>query len=261
MKGAFKLIGTGASPGVPVIGCDCQVCTSTDPRNQRMRTSAVISYDGRAILIDSGPDYRQQALRFGINDIDGVIYTHAHADHTAGIDDLRIYYFRKKKALPCLMSKSTYSDLLNRYDYIFGERDHNKGLPVLFDTVILPENHGDFSFQGLSFFYLTFEQGGMPVNGFRFGDLAYISDIKYYEDSIFQQLAGVKTLVVSALRDEPSIMHLTVDEAIEFSRKIGAKNTYLTHIAHDINHTTRENELPPGIHLGYDGLELSFTNE
>ncbi len=245
--------------GVPVVGCDCSVCTSESPCNKRMRPSALVKIGEKRLLIDAGPDFRDQALRFGINHLDGVIFTHTHYDHIGGIDDLRVFNFRLNKSLPSLVSEVTYKDLEHRYYYLFHSPVHGSNVTASFDFQILKDERGVVTFEEVPLRYMSYMQGHMQVTGLRFGDLAYVSDIKIYSESIFEDLAGVKTLVVSALRHEPSYVHFNVEEAVAFAERVGATKTWFTHIGHELDHEKTNAELPPNIQLGYDGLELPFA--
>lgn len=253
MQGKFKFLGTGGSLGIPMVGCHCPVCTSTDPRNKRLRSSALITYHNNLYLIDCGPDLREQALREGIRHLDGLVVTHAHNDHTAGLDDLRPFLFKRSEPLAALMSNETYAEVSSRFEYFFAAK------PQKLNINFLTASRGHIDFHLLPLSYFTYEQGGMAVNGFRFGDLAYVSDIKAYPDSLFEDLADVKTLVLSALRHSFSPLHLTVDEAVAFAERCGAEQTYLTHISHELDHEKTEAYLPPNVRMAYDGLELMFT--
>ncbi|GAB4233085.1 MAG: MBL fold metallo-hydrolase [Chlamydiales bacterium] len=242
--------------GVPVIGCSCEVCRSSLPHNQRTRSGSLITINDKKILIDASQDFRDQALRFHLASIDAIFFTHAHYDHTAGIDDLRAY----KKKLPCYMSRSTYEDLKGRYGYIFEKRKkERKTLVSDFEISFLGEERGSVDICAVSFNYMTYEQVGMPVNGFVLGNLGYVSDIKTYPTTIFEDLKGVEILIVSALRQAPSHIHFSIDEAIDFSRMVGAKKTYLTHLSHEIEHEKTQRSLPENVFLAYDGLEVFFT--
>lgn len=254
--GTLRLLGTSGSAGVPIIGCYCDVCTSSNPHNRRQRSAALLNISGKNILIDAGPDVRMQALRWEINTLDGVLFTHAHQDHTAGIDDLRIYYIRSQTSLPVLLSQATLDDIKTRFSYLF-----NANLNTRLEFSALPNDRGSVLFQGIRVGYFTFQQLNMPVNGFRFGDLAYVSDIRDYPETIFDDLKGVKNLVISALRHTPSPMHLTVDEAIAFSERVGAQHTYLTHLSHDLDHDKTNAYLPQKVRMGYDGLVIDFHAE
>jgi phosphoribosyl 1,2-cyclic phosphate phosphodiesterase len=244
--------------GVPVVGCHCDVCKSESSYNHRLRPSALIKIGEHNMLIDASPDFRYQALRAGIDKIDSVIFTHGHHDHTAGVDDLRIFSLRSKQPLPCLLSTETLNDLKTRFHYIFDNvADHDKVTTNLGIT-LMDGPEGTVNFQRLRIQYVTYKQGNMTVNGLRFGDLAYITDIKEYSSDIFEFLKGVKILVISALRYTPSPLHFSVDEAVEFSEKLGAQKTWLTHIAHELDHDKANAYLPPHVRLGYDGLEFEF---
>ena len=259
---ALSFLGTGGSMGVPLIGCHCPVCSSDNPHNHRLRPSALLTYErNKRILIDCGPDFRLQAMRAGLESLDAVILTHTHYDHTAGIDELRIYNARQKKTLPCLLSQATHNDLCTRYGYIFVGDARTKGLVTQFDLTLLPNERGTISFQGLNIGYTTFDQAGMEVNGFRFGELAYMSDIKTYPETIFEDLKGVKHLVISALRFTHSHLHFSVDEALAFAERSGAQHTWLTHIAHEIDHEKANAYLPQNVRLAYDGLKIPFIAE
>jgi phosphoribosyl 1,2-cyclic phosphate phosphodiesterase len=244
-------VGTGASLGVPMIGCHCDVCTSSDPKNKRLRSSLLLTIDDKKILIDAGPDLRLQALRYHIHHLDGVIFTHAHHDHTAGMDDLRVYYFLDKKPLPCLVSKSCADDLHRRYYFMF-----EPPISGRLQLEILDQCNGTLDFLGMPISYFSYEQLGMAVLGIRIGSFAYVTDIKNYDDAILSHLLGVETLVLSALRFTPSHMHLTVDEAIDLAKKIHPKQTYLTHLSHDLDHEKTNAYLPASIQLAYDGLQI-----
>lgn len=247
--------------GVPVVGCHCAVCISSNSLNHRLRPSVAIKFDDHTMLIDSSPDFRTQALRAGINQVDSVIYTHAHHDHTAGIDDLRIFTLRSNAKMPCLLSPPTLKDLERRFYYIFQDPLGQPKLSTNLEISLFPSSTGNVSFAGLNVRYFTYKQCGMHVNGLRFGDLAFLTDLKEFDDSIFLFLKGVKTLVVSALRFTPSYFHLTVDEAVEFAKRSGAEKVWLTHIAHELDHDRTNAYLPAHIRLSYDGLEFEFEAE
>lgn len=260
MKGKLLFTGTGASLGVPLIGCECSVCRSPSLYNQRLRTAAFVNYSNKNFLIDTGPDFRSQALKYQIKTIDGIIFTHAHHDHTAGIDDLRAFYYQTRKPLPILASSATIAELKQRYNYLFQAKSAEDGKTIsYFDIHLLPELNGELIFEGCPLTYVTYQQGGMTVNGFRFGNLAYLSDIHEFQPSIFNYLKGLETLVISALRHIPSALHLSVSEAVEFVKQAGAKKGWLTHISHELEHQQTNAALPSSIQLAYDGLEIDFN--
>jgi phosphoribosyl 1,2-cyclic phosphate phosphodiesterase len=258
MKGTFLFLGTSGSAGVPVIGCTCTVCQSTSPYNRRFRPSGLLKIDGKILLIDVGPDFRSQALKHGIHHLDGLLLTHTHYDHIAGIDELRVFYLRSQKKLPCLLSVESFQDLEKRYDYLFQPIGKVPTLSAQLDIHLLPKDEGKETFLGIQIGYLTYTQGGCKVNGFRIGDFAYISDIREYNISIFEHLKGVKTLILSALREEQSALHFSLQEAVDFAQKVGAEQTRITHISHGLDHESTNRKLPKSIQLGYDGLELGF---
>lgn len=246
--------------GVPVVGCHCEVCTSPSPFNKRLRPSVLIRAENKTILMDTGPDFRTQLLREQIDDLDGVILTHAHHDHTAAVDELRVFFMKPHLPIPVLLSADTAADIKQRYYYMFDKQKAEKTLTASLEFQILKGSKGKLEFCGIPVRFVTFEQGGMKVNGFCFGDLAYLSDIHRYDDSIFEELRGIKTLVISALRFTPSYMHLSVDEAVDFSLRIKAQQTWLTHISHDLDHDKTNAYLPSNVRMAYDGLEVEFSD-
>lgn len=261
MKGTFLFLGSGASMGVPVIGCKCTVCQSEVSSNKRLRPAGLLKVAGKSFLIDVGPDFREQALKYHIDHLDGLLLTHVHFDHIAGIDDLRIFYFLKKKAIPCLLSPETLEELKIRYHYLFRPIGEITTVSAQLEFQMLEEDFGDVEFEGVKMQNLTFFQSNMKVTGFRVGDFSYVTDIREYSDEVFVILKGVKKLVLSALRHRPSPVHLSIEEGIEFARKVGAEKTWFTHIAHDLDHEETNRALPPDIRLGADGLEIEFNYE
>ncbi len=259
LTGQFVFLGTSASAGVPVIGCKCSVCLSSLPFNRRLRPSGLLKIQGKNLLIDVGPDFREQALRAKIDTLDGLLLTHTHYDHIAGIDDLRIYYIRSQKRLPCLLSGESFEELKKKYYYLFQPIGSALTLSAQLDICLLEKDEGEVDFLGVKIGYMSYFQGGTKVNGFRIGDFAYISDIRDFDPSIFISLKGVSKLVVSALREEPSPLHLSVDEAVSFARQVGAEETRITHISHGLDHEVVNRKLPPSIQLGFDGLTMEFN--
>jgi phosphoribosyl 1,2-cyclic phosphate phosphodiesterase len=210
------------------------------------------------VLIDAGPDFRMQALNNHITSIQGVLITHAHYDHTGGIDDLRVFNHINRGAIPCLVSEATYCDLKKRFDYILADRKPEKQFITSFDMQVLPSDRGSLQFLGHTLRYLSYQQLGMQVNGYCFGNMAYISDIREYPETIFEDLQGIEVLIISALRLTPSPAHFSVDEAIAFARRVGAEQTWITHIAHELDHDKTNALLPPDVRLAYDGLVIDF---
>ncbi len=244
--------------GVPAIGCSCDVCTSTLPENKRLRSSGLLKVGGKTLLIDVGPDFREQALKFKIDRLDGVLITHPHFDHVGGLDDLRVYYFIQKHALPCLLSQDTFDDLKLRCHYMMRPLEPGRSVCAQLDFQVLGGDFGERDFEGVPLQYMSYYQTNMKVTGFRVGDFAYVSDIREYTDELIQRLSGVKVLILSALRHSPTLMHFSIDEAIAFSRRVGAEMTYLTHVAHDLEYNTTNAMLPDDVRMSYDGLEISF---
>lgn len=257
-KGRFLFLGTGGSSGVPMIGCSCQVCMSEVSKNKRMRSSGLITLGEKTILIDAGPEFRLQALSAHICRLSAVLLTHAHADHIAGLDDLRAFYFLTKQRLPCFLSEETLEEVRVRYHYFFTPITPHKSMSAQIDFHLLSQDTGSFEVEGIPLSYFSYFQTQMKVTGFRVGNFAYVSDIREYSESVIEALKGIDLLVLSALRHAPSLMHFSIEEAIHFARKVGAKKTYLTHISHDLDHETTNALLPSDVRLGYDGLELHF---
>lgn len=258
MHATLLFLGTGGSAGVPVITCQCPVCQSSSIFNKRLRPSVLLSVGKRKYLIDVGPDFRAQALHYGIDHLDGILLTHTHYDHIGGLDELRVFYFFHNKRLPILASIDTYDELRFRFHYLFKTKQADGTLQSQFDFQILEQEFGNTHFQGLAIQYMTYLQANMKVTGYRFKELAYISDIRDYSDQVVNDLQGVKTLVLSAARYTPTEVHFSIDEAISFSQKVGATKTLLTHIAHELDHDAINQKLPPNIRLAHDGLEVPF---
>lgn len=246
------LLGTGTSTGVPVVGCTCAVCKSNDERDIRMRCSAMIETDSTRIVIDCGPDFRQQMLRQAFRPIDGLFITHEHADHVGGIDDLRPYSVFGKVEL--YAEPHCAEHLEQRLPYCLKDNSY-PGVPQLSLHRIAPHdtiNIGDLRIQALRVMH-----GKLPILGFRIGDFAYITDMSSMDESETQQLSGVRTAVINALRYDKHPTHNNVSEAIAFSRKCGFENTIFTHVSHDIGlHKEVQEKLPSGFILGYDGMTI-----
>lgn len=258
----LTVLGSGTSTGVPLPGCPCETCNSSDPKDLRNRTSSAIFLDsGETILIDTSPDLRHQVRQFGIKRVDSVVFTHYHADHILGFEDLRPFNFISKKAIPIYLTKETEKELSRFYSYIFEPSpSYEGGLLAKVENNLF--NLGDeFEVLGIKFQSLKLKHGSMDVSGFRIGDLAYCTDCNFIPEETLDQLKGVKTLILDALRwakDGSHKTHFSVEQAIEVSQKIGAKKTFLTHMTHSILHERDSKLLPEGIFFAYDGLTLSL---
>jgi len=224
----------------------------------RLRPSALLQVEGKNFLIDVGPDFRQQALRHKINHLDGLILTHTHYDHVAGLDELRIYYYMQKKPLPCLLSSDTLEELKIRYHYFLPPSNKDETHDPKLSFQVLESDRGSTLFEGLPLSYVSYIQLGMKVNGFRWGSFAYVVDLFTYEEEIIEPLKGVETLVLNGLRWSESRAHLSIPKALEFGEKVGAKKIYLTHIAHEADHDEVSQKLPSHAHLCYDGLTIEI---
>jgi phosphoribosyl 1,2-cyclic phosphate phosphodiesterase len=252
------LLGTGTSTGVPVIGCDCEVCTSDDPRDTRTRCAAYVRAGSLGILIDTGPDLREQMLREDVERIDAVLYTHHHFDHLVGIDDLRPFFFRNSAPMPCFANTTTAEVMQDNYDYIFGADPYPGAARVELREVDAPfdvtSRYGEderIRAEPVPLFH-----GDMPVFGYRIGRFAYLTDVSDIPEASFDRLHNLDVLVLDALRPDPHPTHYSFDEAVRVARRIGARETYFIHMTHNVRHAVQEARLPDDVHLGYDGLTL-----
>ena len=253
----ITILGSGTSTGVPMVGCDCPVCRSKDPRNQRTRCSALLSFSGRNILIDTSTDLRQQALREDIRSIDAVLYTHSHADHVHGIDDLRSFNMRTRKAIPIYGEAETLKRLSHMFSYIFdGET------PYGFTPQLEPFTVDDpFDLFGLTFVPVPLLHGDLVVFGYRCGTFAYLTDCSSIPETSLPLLQGLELLVIDGLRFKPHPTHFNIPQATAMAQQIGAKRTLLTHLSHDVDHQQHTNDLPTGIELAYDGQRVTLPTE
>jgi phosphoribosyl 1,2-cyclic phosphate phosphodiesterase len=247
------ILGTGTSQGIPVIGCHCPVCKSDDPKDSRLRVSAYIEVNGVKLLIDIGPDFRRQMLENDLEEVDAVLITHEHNDHTAGVDDIRPINFRYKNEMPFYALPRVAEQLELRFAYAFGSNKY-PGAPVIqLNEVELVK----FEVQGVEVIPIKVMHGKLDILAYRIGGFAYLTDVKTIPEEEYRKLQGVDVLVINALRKEPHYTHLNLDEALEVADKIGARQTYLTHVSHKFG-THREIEalLPLGINVAYDGMEI-----
>ncbi len=248
------ILGSGTSTGVPVIGCTCAVCLSNDQRNRRTRCSALLSYRGHNILIDTATDLRQQMLRENICQIDAVLYTHVHADHLHGIDDLRAFSLRGEPAIPLYGAASTLAQIRHNFAYIFDPASEPGYIPQLKTCPIADT----FVLCGLTLIPVPLLHGTMDVLGYRVGPLAYLTDCNDIPEGSLELLKGVEYLIIDGLRIKPHRTHFNIQQAVTMAQKIGAKQTWLTHLSHEIDHQRHEKELPVGIELAFDGQRLDI---
>ncbi|WPY97281.1 MBL fold metallo-hydrolase [Christiangramia sp. OXR-203] len=248
-------LGTGTSQGIPIIGVDHPVCYSDDPRDKRLRVSVLVNWKGKNILIDCGPDFRQQMLANNVKKLDAIFYTHEHNDHTAGLDDIRPYFFRQGD-IPIFAHERVLNSLRRKFDYIFTSEDRYPGAPAVIENVVRNE---EFQFEGLNVLPVDFKHNKLQVFGYRMGDFAYLTDIKTITEEEIAKLKNLKVLVVSALRREPHHSHFNLEEALEFVKMVKPERTYFTHISHMLGfHAEVEEELPENVHLAYDNLKIEI---
>jgi phosphoribosyl 1,2-cyclic phosphate phosphodiesterase len=251
----ITFLGTGTSQGVPVIGCDCTVCRSEDPRDNRLRTSVHIYHQQKSFVIDTGPDFRQQMLREKILELDFILFTHHHKDHVAGMDDIRSYNFRSNRAMPIYASQDTLLQLKAEFPYVFTPHGYG-GAPKIEVNEI--RNH-PFHANGLKITPLEVLHHKLPVFGFRIGDFAYITDASQIPEKEVEKIRNVKILVINALQKSPHVSHFTLHEALDEIKRINPGEAYLTHISHRMGrHAKVSPELPPNVSLAYDGLKIEI---
>lgn len=249
----FSFLGTGTSQGVPIIGCSCPVCTSTDSRDKRLRTAALIESNGTVIALDAGPDFRQQMLLANVKKLDAILLTHEHRDHIAGLDDVRAFNFLQKKPMDIWGEARVLEAIQNEFSYVFADYKY-PGSPEMSLHRI---DGGHFVIDGIEIIPIRAYHYKMPVYGFRFGHLAYVTDANSIPEEEMMKLRGVEVLVINALRKEKHISHFSLQEAIDLISTIKPRTAYLTHMGHQMGlYQEVQNELPANIYLAYDGLTL-----
>lgn len=249
-------LGTGTSQGVPPIGCQSEVCLSENPKDKRLRASVLVQWDGKDIIIDTGPDFRYQMLRQQLNNVDAILFTHEHRDHTAGLDDIRPINYIQEKRVPVYLTDQVLTSLKDQFAYIF-EPVPYPGIPELDFHIIENKPFQLFDKNIIPIQVLHYK---LPVLGFRMGNFAYITDANYISEKELEKLNGVEVLVLNALRKTEHISHFTLQQATELAQQIGAKQTYFTHMSHQIGlHDEVCAELPNGIDLAYDGLTFEVS--
>lgn len=250
------VLGSGTSVGVPTIGCDCRVCRSPDPRDRRLRPSILVRYSGRCILVDTTPDFRQQALRAGLDRLDAILFTHAHADHVMGLDDVRPLNHVMRGPIPVYGSPQTLEAIRRIFDYIFSDLPSESSIPRL-------ELHAldgrPFDLFGLRVRPVPLNHGRGEVYGFRFGAAAYLTDHSDIPEASLALLENLDVLFLDGLRHRPHPTHTTVARALEYVERLRPRRAFLTHICHDLPHEETERSLPPHVRLAYDGLEVSVA--
>jgi phosphoribosyl 1,2-cyclic phosphate phosphodiesterase len=252
----ITVLGSGTSVGVPTVGCHCDVCTSNDPRDKRLRPSILVSYQGHNVLIDTTPDFRTQALRAKIDHLDAVLFTHAHADHVMGLDDLRPFNFRQKTPIPIFAAPEAMTDIRRCFQYIFDGVKKESNVPQLDPRLI---DGSPFDLFGLEFLPVPVMHGRQTIHGFRFGNAAYLTDHSEIPESSMELLQGLDVLFLDALRYKPHPTHSTVDRSVRTVEQLSPSRAFFTHICHDLAHERAESMLPSHIHLAYDGLEIQVA--
>ena len=252
------VLGSGTSQGVPVIGCTCPVCQSNDPRDHRLRTSLLLSYGEENIVIDAGPDFRYQMLRAKVTALDALVLTHEHNDHIIGLDDIRPFNFMRRRPLEVYATSRVQEAVMSRFGYIFDPNPY-PGAPSIHLKNIQPELpviHGSFEMHPIQVMHAT-----MPVLGFRIGDFTYITDAKTISDDEIEKVKGTDTLILNALHHKPHYSHLNLDEAIALIDQIQPRQTYLTHVSHNMGRYEEvQKSLPNGVSLAYDGLMIEIPS-
>lgn len=250
------VLGSGTSHGIPMIGCECPVCTSDDPRDKRTRPSIWVKYKDVRFLVDTSPELRLQCLANGIREVDAVLFTHHHADHVAGLDDLRRFNWMTKKAVPCYGTERTLAGVRRMFSYAFepaGDSPHSR--PQL---ELVPIGDAPFDVRGAQVLPIPLMHGPMPVTGFRFGRFGYCTDCNAVPDDSIDRLRGVEVLILDALRHDSHPTHLSLTEATALAERIGADSTYFIHMAHQLKHRETNDRLPQGMALSHDGLRLTI---
>jgi len=251
------VLGSGTSTGVPAIGCDCAVCRSTDPHDRRLRPSIVLEAEqGPVILVDTSTDLREQALANDLRRVDAILFTHTHADHVFGLDDVRRYNHMQRAAIPCYADAGTIASLRRMFSYVFEPpKQIGGGIPQL----TLTEITGPFTIGSVDIIPIRLFHGTLPVLGFRIGSFAYLTDCNRIPDQSWPLLDGVRTLIVDALRHRPHSTHFSIAESLDVVARLGATRAYFTHICHELPHAETNARLPDGVQLAYDGLVIDIA--
>ena len=250
-KTRLTFLGTGTSQGVPMIGCGCEVCKSQDPRDKRLRASVLVEHEGLRVLVDAGPDFRYQMLRAGVSSLDAILLTHNHKDHTGGLDDIRAFNYHEKRATQIYCEKYVEESLRKEYSYAFEEIKY-PGAPE-WDVHIIDEN--PFTIKGVEITPIRGRHFKLPVLGYRFGNIAYCTDMNHIPEEEYSKLQGLDHFIINCVRRGRHISHYSLEQAIEVAEKVGAKHSWLTHLSHQLPcHEELTKELPEGILPAFDGL-------
>ena len=256
MQNQLTFLGTGTSQGVPVIACSCEVCLSSDPRDKRLRTSVFLKWEGLNIVVDSGPDFRQQMLRENIDRLDALLFTHEHNDHIIGIDDIRPFNFRQGGEMPVYANKVVSENLLHRFSYIFDKNPYPGAPRVKLNTI---DEHEQIIINGKNIQAVKLKHGITHSFGYQFDSLFYLTDMKSIDSEEMKKLKPCKTLIVNCLRKEPHFSHLNLEEALAFINEVKPEQAYLTHISHVFGkHEEIAKSLPENVFIAYDGLKIDF---
>jgi phosphoribosyl 1,2-cyclic phosphate phosphodiesterase len=254
----LTILGSGTSTGVPMIGCGCAVCRSSDPRNKRTRSSLWVQCQSRNILIDTSIDLRQQALACGLERLDAVLFTHSHADHIHGLDELRSFNYHQKSPIPCYASRETLDRIKESYGYVFSEAPSESYRPQVVANEISAGR--DLDLFGIRFEPVEVLHGGMTVFGYRFNDVAYVTDCNRIALSSMRRLSGLRLLIISTVGYKPHATHFHLDGALEIIRSLSPKEAVLTHLSHAFDHGKVSRELPSGVRLAHDGMVIEVSD-
>lgn len=250
-KAKLTFLGTGTSQGVPMIGCSCEVCRSADPHDKRLRSSVLVDYCGKRFLVDAGPDFRQQMLRADVSHVDAIILTHNHKDHTGGLDDIRAFNYLEKKATRIYCEKYVEDSLRQEYSYAFAEKKY-PGAP---DWEVHLIDDKPFSIEGVEIIPIRGKHFTLPVLGYRFGNIAYCTDMNHLAEESFEKLQGLDHFIINCVRRGRHISHFSLEGALEIAETVGARHTWLTHLSHQLPcYEALKTELPSGVLPAYDGL-------
>ncbi len=251
----ITFLGTGTSQGVPVIACDCKVCKSTDEKDKRLRSSVLIEIENNTLVIDTGPDFRQQMLRANVRKLDGILFTHEHKDHIAGLDDVRAFNWVNKRHVDVFAENRVINALITEFSYAFAEKPY-PGVPKIDLNTITEE---PFFINDINIIPIRGKHLHLPVLGYRIADFTYLTDFNYISDSELEKVKGSRVVVVNGVRKEPHVSHYCLNEAVEVIQKVNPQLGFVTHISHQLGLYTEEDpQLPKNIHLAYDGLVIEI---